>query len=83
MMMTSIGNATAGIAGTGSIINENGGSVTPVTCQLNAINSTANGTVLGRVCYYTTDGTKTLYAWVQSTGAFTAVETQLILVRLN
>lgn len=83
MIMNSVGTAAAGLAGTGSIINENGSSVVPVVCQLNSINSTANDSVYGRVCYYTTDGTKTLYAWAQAVGANTTVTTNLILVRLN
>jgi hypothetical protein len=83
MIMNSVGTQTAGLTGTGSIINESGSSVTPVVCQLNSVNGSAVDTVYGRVCYYTTDGTKTLYAWAQVTGANTTVTTGLILVRLN
>jgi len=83
MIMNSVGTQTAGLTGTGSIINESGSSVTPVVCQLNSVNGSAVDSVYGRVCYYTTDGTKTLYAWAQATGANTTVTTGLILVRLN
>ena len=73
----------AGLTNSGFIINENGSSVTPVICQASTTSNNGDGVALSRMCYYTTDGTKTLYGWFRSDGANSTINGDAILIRLN
>ena len=74
----------AGLTGFGAIINESNASVlTGIISQTNGTPSSGVASNTTSVNYYTTDGTKTLYAWVLSTGATTTISSVAILVRLN
>jgi hypothetical protein len=73
---------TTSLTQVGAIVNETSGSVTPVVAQVQGAASASATPRSSFVQYYTTNGTKTLYAWVRSDGATTSVTLILQLIRI-
>jgi hypothetical protein len=79
LQLTAAGATLANFAG--AIVNETSGSVTPVLLQTQTICSGIDHGMPSGQRQWTTDGTKTLYLWVQSRGAAQTVTAALTLIR--
>jgi hypothetical protein len=83
MIATVDGTPATSLTLVGAIVNETSGSVTPVVAQVQGVASASAVPRSSFVQYYTTNGTKTLYAWVRSDGATTSVTLKLELIRIG
>jgi len=72
----------ASLTGVGCIVNETAISVVPVVLQVSGVASAVMSPFCSNMTKYTTDGTKTLYGWVLSQGAYTTVSATLRLYRM-
>jgi len=87
MILKVDGTNVSGLTSIGGIVNEStSGPATALQCQMNITANSSAGTSSpnsGTTCYYATDGTKTLYAWVRADGNNTTVSARMMLIRLN